>query len=74
MTVRGNHYDEKIPPQMIFSTAFGSVVSRCSDQSAFCSGVAGGFHNEACLLAFHPVLLLLVDGSVDFNPPSIVSP
>lgn len=60
---------------MIFffsSNTFGNIVIRLCDQAAFCSGVAGGFHNKACLVAFQPVCLLLMDGSVDFNPPDSI--
>lgn len=72
MMVRGINFNEKNRPEMIFSTSFGSIVSRCSDQAAFCSGVAGGLHNKARLVAFQPEWLLLVDGSVDFYPPDSV--
>lgn len=75
MMVRGNHFIEKIHPQMIFhhfwSIVFFVLVP-VQRPGGFCSGVAGGFHSKACLLAFQPVWLLLVDGSVDFNPPPIV--
>lgn len=44
-------------------------MSRCGVLVAFCSGVAGGFHNKARVVAFRPVWRLLLDGSVDFKPP-----